>query len=209
MVVLIVSKPKRGCSPGTTRICLDGFPRSGNSTMVRKFWMLKTGYGRKEVAHHSHQAATIIDCVEAGLPCVGVIRHPLDCLVSLMEFQGTDTPPVKRYIKFYGALRKLRQEIMMVRFETMLNDYNVIIAQLNERHDLTLPRLPMSDEKANVLANVSAVKSGLVIHGGAWESKTGAPRDGRSRDQLREKVLAAHGYEQCERLYENILKFAI
>ncbi len=62
-----------------TELCLEGFPRCGNSFAVS---LLNRAAPGLRVAHHTHSVANVKKALKWGIPVFITIREPLDALVS-------------------------------------------------------------------------------------------------------------------------------
>lgn len=118
---------------GTTEICIEGYPRSANSTTVRLFKISNPSW--RGIAHHTHTIANVVLALRYRIPTVILLREPSDAVCSALIAGGKNEPvdELLRYVGFYRYVEKHVDEVVMVDFETALNDYNAIIRRVNER----------------------------------------------------------------------------
>ena len=64
-----------------TQICIEGFPRSGNTYSVSAFKLANKGI---KISHHLHVPAQVLLAVQYQIPTIVVIRNPLDAVTSLL-----------------------------------------------------------------------------------------------------------------------------
>lgn len=66
-----------------TDICIEGFPRSGNSFFFKLF---KKANPEATIAHHIHSPIQLIRAVNLGIPAVALVRKPKDAIASALTF---------------------------------------------------------------------------------------------------------------------------
>ncbi len=89
----------------TTRrdICIEGFPRSANSFAVAAFRHYNPNL---KMANHIHVPMQVFKAVEMGVPCLVLIRQPIEALSSLMIVDSdlSVSIAVRSYINFYERI---------------------------------------------------------------------------------------------------------
>lgn len=125
------------------RFCLEGYPRSANSTAVYLLKpLLQRHYGNSSVVHHTHDIRTIRLCLLHNLPCLILLRDPLSAVSSNYVYhQGRHTPEAltKKWISFYLFIEDIRKNILLCNFTTVIRDINKVIDAINVRYRLGLP----------------------------------------------------------------------
>jgi hypothetical protein len=122
---------RHGLLDATTRITIEGFPRSGNSFAQRAFSMANP---EAVVAHHTHAAAQVIASVRRGLPTVVLIREPRAAIRSFLV-QRPDLGAAEAahsYLAFYRPLVALRPGYVLASFEDVTRDMGGVIRKVNE-----------------------------------------------------------------------------
>jgi hypothetical protein len=119
-----------------TDIVIEGFPRSANSFAVAAFRLFGKG-GRKpvKVAHHLHAPAQIILAARYGIPCVVLIRRPLDAVLSLMVYRPSLSAyrALRSYLYFYKKILPYREAFVIGSFEEVTSDFSIVIERINRR----------------------------------------------------------------------------
>lgn len=118
----------------STELVIEGYPRSGNSFCEAAFLFAQ---GRPvSLGHHTHAAAHVIGAARAGVPCVVLIRNPVDAARSLVQMEPQLFDPeyaLWEYIIFYSALRPVRDRIVLARFDTVTSDFGRVVDALNAK----------------------------------------------------------------------------
>jgi hypothetical protein len=116
-----------------TEICIEGFPRSGNTFAVYAFEHWNPG---RRVAHHLHAPAQFVRALRLSIPCVALIREPSPAVASLVAFHEGVLPVglvLRSYISFHRALLKVADGVAICSFEEVVDDPSIIIERTNER----------------------------------------------------------------------------
>lgn len=170
-----------------TDIVIEGFPRSANSTTVRKF--LERQNGPRRVAHHKHHAAQILRAIRWNLPTVVLIREPRAACLSLMALiaearHRAGRPPISSlrfsdvlmaYITFYETVEPHLNRVVIGRFEAVVDDISPLIIRVNRQFS--------SDFSHNPLAATPQPQLG-------WHAMPNVIRDG-IKDDLETSLAAA------------------
>lgn len=115
-----------------TDICIEGFPRSGNSFFVAAFLRWNNGL---TVTHHTHLSSNAKSAVKQGKPAVVLIRTPEEAVASAIAWNGQLLPWVGlfNYVSFYRSLKRYRQEILFLDFHDVVNQPHKCIEKINQR----------------------------------------------------------------------------
>jgi hypothetical protein len=122
----------RRVGPGTD-VCIDGYPRSGNTWTVRAF---RSWNPEASVAHHMHVPGQIRAAVRLGVPTAVVVRAPRDVVVSLIVWTEGRLPPraaLWSYSWFHRQLLGLTDGIVVCRFADVVDDPGRAVSALNAR----------------------------------------------------------------------------
>jgi hypothetical protein len=117
----------------TTEICIEGFPRSGNTFAVIAF---EKAQGRPvRISHHLHAEGQIAWAIRHGIPTIVLLRHPLDAIASLLlrDHDYDDGLALARYLRFHRALLDWRDRLVFSKFESTVGGMNEPIAEVNRR----------------------------------------------------------------------------
>lgn len=142
----------RGVSPkvylaqkGVTGICIEGYPRSGNTFAVLMFNKVNDVH----IAHHTHCTGQVARALRYGIPAVVLIRKPVDAITSsvfALGRRGAIDDEVYRYLAFYRWVESRIDSIVLATFETAISDFNRVIRRVNEKHDTRFNYLKDLDE---------------------------------------------------------------
>ena len=123
-----------------TDLCLEGYPRSGNSWLHRYF--LKANHSAK-TAHHVHLSSQIKSALNNYVPTLVLIRNPLDTIISnhIYNFCRTNLSlEIKNYICYYNYIDRIKDKILLVNFETAIYEPNYVIKCLNKKFNLSFSK---------------------------------------------------------------------
>jgi hypothetical protein len=197
--------------PGITRLCIDGFPRSANSMLIRKFLLSnRQEYkGRYVVAHHSHDVDSVLAAVLADIPVIMPVRRPEDCIPSVLIYDKamTQAEACRRYLNLIDLAASRPQQVLVAPFELIVHDVNSIFAAANRLFGIQLQPIPCSDEEAMRTIEQQAVSAAAKLHGEQWASKVGVPSDSRATEKT--ELLARLGedpdFRRCRSRYDEIV----
>lgn len=119
-----------------TRLVIEGFPRSGNTFAVYAFERAQESAGQPpRLAHHLHAPAQVIRAVRWKLPCLVLIRQPVDAALSLVirDPRISLRQALLHYISFYETSAKYSDGFVLASFEQVTVDYGTVIERVNER----------------------------------------------------------------------------
>ena len=116
-------------------ICIEGFPRSGNSFFVTAFQQWNP---EAIIAHHSHLASNVKHSVRNNKPAVVLIREPAEAIASAIAWDGRDARVVPgvgliAYLVFYLSLRKYEEDILFLDFHEAVDHPDRCIVKINQR----------------------------------------------------------------------------
>lgn len=115
-----------------TDICIEGYPRSGNSYFVSAFLHWNPGLN---VSHHTHLAGSIKYAIQRGLPTIILIRRPEDVITSVLVWDGLLSTglALASYIRFYGTLWKHRKNYLVFTFDDVIKSPDICVQRINQR----------------------------------------------------------------------------
>ena len=118
----------------SSELVVGGFPRSANTYFVSAFELAQ---GRPvRLARHLHESYPIRFAERHGIPCVVLIRAPLDSVVSalLLDPRMRPRPLLRNYLRLYSEVLKVRKNAVIAPFDIVTGDVNAVIRKLNERY---------------------------------------------------------------------------
>jgi hypothetical protein len=125
-----------------TELVIEGFPRSGNTFAEAAF--RKAASQPVKLAHHSHAAAQVVQAVKWKLPCLVLIREPVEAARSLLMHHPetvSEESCLREYSSFYETVRPARAGYVLARFDTLTRDVGVVIDAVNRRFNTSFEKL--------------------------------------------------------------------
>lgn len=183
------------------RVCIEGFPRSGNTFVTRTF---REWNPEVPVAHHTHLPGQLSAAARRGLPAALLVRRPLDAVASLLVFAEGGLSPraaVRAYVDFHRPLIPILESLVVCPFERVVDDSAYVVRSLNGRfgtdfHALTLE----GHEREELLARIARMQR---RRGHADLTSTSVPNELRAKRQrlARERVAAERELAKADELY--------
>lgn len=198
--------------PGITRLCIDGFPRSANSMLVRKFLLSnREAYkGRHVIAHHTHDPDSVLAAVLASIPVIMPIRRPEDCIPSVLIYDQAMTrdDACRRYLAMVSLAANCPQRVLAAPFDAVVTNVNSVFAAANAKFGLTLQHITMSDQEASEAIEQRVVAAAEATHGEQWAQKVGVPSQTRALDKaaLLTQLRSDPAFQRCRHSYAQMLK---
>ena len=197
---------------GQTEICIEGFPRCGNTFAVVAFQaaQLRT----ISIAHHVHASGSVLIAVRKRKPAIVLIREPEEAVLSLMvRLRYLRAGQVLRsYIGFYRGLLPHLRRFVVGPFADVVTDFGGIIRQVNQRFGTDFREFHPTEE------HLRAVEEEVGRWDrGAFGSRDGVERGGASpnelRDRLKEELRPAYRHRRlaaqraaAERVYRRFVQ---
>lgn len=165
--VLAVISPRWKCLMSVNvDICLDGFPRSGNSFFTA---LLRVCYSNLKIAHHIHSVANILLCLKKGIPCFVLIRNPVDAITSfIMREQSMSKENLNEnyyyeygleyYKSFYEAILRDKNKLVVINFDEYISNPKEFLDIILEKNDLGLKPLSKQEVDKKVEEALKKVK---------------------------------------------------
>lgn len=199
---------------GTTRLCIDGYPRSANSLLWRKF-MLANGTPEYRhphaVAHHSHDPDSVLLAVLMDIPVIMPVRHPKDCIASVLVYEPEDGMSMRvacgRYLRMVDVALGAGPKVLPARFDDILHNCNRVLLDANARFGLTLRTLPVEDAVAHEEMHQKVVQRAEAAHGDRWRDKIGLPTGSRAAQKaaMIGKLAEEPLFDECLSRYAELI----
>lgn len=198
--------------PGERRVrgadvCIEGYPRSGNSWAVFCF---RRWNPRARIAHHAHVPGQVLEALHARIPTAVVIRPPVDAVASYLVFSGgrvSARVALWAYTRFHDRLRAVAGELTVCGFEELTASPEVLVARLNNRFGTSFAAAELaSDDRAAVLGEL---RDRAIELGGDVVTQQSAPSESRERlkHRARTQVLEASGLDRAEQAFGALAAF--
>ena len=190
--------------PGRTLICIEGYPRSANSSTFRKFMFANPD---AVVAHHTHTVANVAAAVRHGIPALVLIRRPPDPILSTLVAMRTPRPDhaLARYLDFYRWVERHLDDVVLEDFETALSDWNGMIRRVNERYGTgfaTHEDPAEAERKTREFIHARMDAEGQSRH--TTNMPLPAPERVALKDSFRRAVESHPLYPETQQLYERL-----
>jgi hypothetical protein len=170
-----------------TDICIEGFPRSANSFAVAAF--RHTQDEPVGIAHHNHVPAPVRTAVRRGIPTVVLIRDPVEAVISKRGLQlqigAVEDKPKPMHVSFeaqlnawqlfYKTVWPQREQVVIAPFETVIDDFGLIIDRVNTRFGTNFERFE------HMSSNVETVRSSRGYHALPSEQRSALKQQARER----------------------------
>lgn len=159
--------PKRMRRPTlrTTRLVIDGYPRSANTFATVAFMYAQGHRGgfsdvAIDVANHWHRPSQLTLAARWNIPAVALIREPRAAILSSMVYAGSDDAArfTARYLAFYRAVESVKDKVLVVDFQDAIADMGAVIDRVNARFGTDFARFEHTSE------NVAAVQAMIEAH---------------------------------------------
>ena len=197
---------------GETEICIEGFPRCGNTFAVVAFQaaQLRT----ISIAHHVHAPGSVLIAVRMEKPAIVLIREPEEAALSLMVRLRylTAGQALRSYVAFYRPLLPHLRRFVVGPFAVVVSDFGSIIRRVNQRFGADFREFHPTKE------HLRAVREEVDRWDrGAFGSTEGMERAGASpnelRDRLKEELRPAYRHPRlaepralAERVYRRFVE---
>lgn len=116
-----------------TDICIEGFPRSANSYLEMIFRLQNPN---AKCAHHLHVPMQVIRAVQLDIPCIVLIRNPVDAVASVLVADRALSIrlAVESYINFYRQIERVRDKVVVAHFDRVVAEANAVISDVNRKY---------------------------------------------------------------------------
>jgi hypothetical protein len=199
----------------STDLCIEGFPRSGNSFAVGAVEHAQSTPVR--IAHHTHVPANAMRACEWDTPTLVLIRDPCDAAVSHVALakevqaveHNADAPiqlipfqdQLDAWLTFYRSLEPYRDRMVVAPLRSVANDMGHVIGRINEHFGTDFERFDHTPDAVAKVHSEQGYHAGPSERRAALKEETRADLDERLRTDpsLRETVSDA------EALYEGFI----
>ena len=188
-----------------SQICIEGFPRSGNTFLVAA---IQRWNPEIKISHHSHLASNAKYALDNSVPTVILIREPLEAVSSAMIWDGRLSAEVglRGYLSFYRSLMSDLPQVLVLGFAEFTQRPDKSVEKINQRFGLQLQWKEYDDRELRAVSRYLS-KHDQRSNRGA----TSASLPNREKEQL--KRACRIELEQCGKLklamdlYQTVLQF--
>jgi len=200
----------------STDLCIEGFPRSGNSFAVGAVEHAQSE--PIQIAHHTHVPANAMRACEWGIPTLVLIRDPYDAIVSgvalskqiQVEEHDADAPVQRVTFRdrltawgtFYRSLMSYRDRLLVAPLGAVVEDMGRVIDRVNDRFGTDFERFDHTPDA------VAEVHSGRGYHAGPSERRAALKEKTRADfdEQLRSNSSLQNTLSTAEALHERFME---
>lgn len=137
-----------------TDICIEGPPRSANSFAVSLFNIWNPGL---KIAHHIHVPMQVVYAAKRGIPCIVLLREPLEVFASLMIIDSrlSANTVITSYINFYRRISDQKDRVVVATFEDVIHDFQKVVRSVNAKYGRAFHFDALAQEQVDeILANL-------------------------------------------------------
>ena len=170
---------------GETEVCIEGFPRCGNTFAVVAFQLVQPR--TVSIAHHVHAPGSVLIAVRMGTPAIVLIREPEDAVLSLLVRLPylTAGQGLRSYTSFYRPLLRYRDRFVVGPFDDVIDDFGALIRRLNRRFHTAFAEFQPTEE------HIRAVRDEVARWDrGAFGSEERLELGGAAPSEARDRVKA-------------------
>jgi hypothetical protein len=189
-------------------VCIDGYPRSGNTWTVRAF---RRWNPDASVAHHMHVAGQIRAAVRLGVPTCVVVRPPRDVVVSMIVWTDGQLPPgiaLWGYARFHRRMLSVAEGIVVCAFADVIDDPGHAVSALNDRFGTRFRRGSSDDAfRDDLRSDLEAMSTELNVDPDRQAGIPSAEREALKKDVS--ASVASHPWlPRAEDAYERLVSVA-
>jgi hypothetical protein len=185
-------------------ILIGGAPRTTNTYSGR---MLRYNQKGLNLVHHFHSPGQAIISIRKKIPAIIIIRNPLETTSSLLlkERRLSLGTALLMYYVYYSTLKKYVDSILFVDSEVTINNFNLLIEEINSRYHLKLLTINNLQEAKDKVVYSLYTKdlpknnTPLTVSGPTVEKQ-------RLKQKLEIEILKNKKYLKCLDLYNKILE---
>jgi hypothetical protein len=187
-----------------TEILIEAYPRSGNTFARFAFEIAQNRPVR--IAHHLHASAHVIAAVKRQVPALVIIRNPKDAVLSHLVYSPSMSAShaLIDYRRFYESVRSCRHGFVLAKFETVTQDFGLVIAKVNERFKKEFAVFQHTPENEKlVFQKVKTSFERTLPSGMSVGNAAGLPMDGRQK--AKQEIGGILQIPQNQRLFDTAM----
>ncbi len=194
----------------TTQLVIEGFPRSANTYALAAF---RCANGPDvEVADHLHAGRSVRTAVDRGLPCIVLVRDPVDACTSMIQRQPVrPRTALEAYVRFYSQVTPVLDDVVVSDFGTTTGDFGAVVGEVNQRFGTSFR--PYEHTEANeAWCRAFVIEADRVDQGAVQSSTVALPHADRAagRESVRAEVCAEGDLvAQAARLYDAVRRATV
>jgi hypothetical protein len=135
-LINLLGRNKGGTIDKNTALVIAAAAGCGNTYALDA---VKLGHSDLHFGSHQHIPVQVMQAKKCSVPCLVLIRHPMDSISSVVSRGGYTFSPeglewvLKDYSYFYNSIMDLQDSFVPASFQEVITDYVAVIRRLNER----------------------------------------------------------------------------
>lgn len=185
-------------------VCIEGFPRSGNTFALMAFERWNPG---AQIAHHLHLPGQLIGALRYGVPAILLVREPEEAVASLLVFTRwtlSPTAALSGYLSFHRALLPVVDRLAICSFEDLVQEPQLMVERARERFGA-----PFSSSQLDEPGRTSILADIARFHRHRFRDQATYSIPDRSRGEAkraaREAVARHRKLPDCQEIHDRIL----
>jgi hypothetical protein len=201
----LISRFKPGISVASCEklLCIEGYPRSGNTFLFAICCQL---ISKEKIAHHLHNCAQIKASIQCGVPVLFVARSPLDAICSYIIREDISySRAIDQYLSLYSYVAQNFSLVQVIEFDEVVSNPQQTAIKVANLLKINASDISIHELKREVSAmDMSDQKSDAVN-----PLKVGLPTE--EKRKLKQVVMAElkeafhEEIKKCEDTYERII----
>jgi hypothetical protein len=164
-----------------TELVIEGAPRSANTFLVAAFELLNP---ERRTAHHLHNPCQVLRAARFGVPCIVVVRDPMDAAASTLVWSADRRPRevVQDWVTFYERALPYADSFVVADFELATTAPGQVLAAANRRFGTSFAT-DHEPERHDPLVMESVERRGRDHDGEVYETRVARPSSSEYRQQ--------------------------
>jgi hypothetical protein len=164
-----------------TELAIEGAPRSANTFLVAVFELLNP---QRRTAHHLHNPCQVLRAARFGVPCIVVVRDPMDAAASALVWSSDRRPRevVQDWVTFYERALPYADSFVVADFELATTAPGKVLTATNHRFG-TCFATDHEPERHDPLVMESVERLGREHDGDLYETRVARPSSSEYRQQ--------------------------
>ena len=193
-------------------LCIAAYPRSGSDFSKQ---LTKNYFPGIKISSHFHRAGAFKYSVSIGVPVIGLIRDPIECVSSAMVKYRTERSldffpkyPMYEYLIFHEEMLKQAKKIPIINFDDLIEDPLSYISKLENLLSVNRARNLKINEVIEIVSDkLNNVKLECNQSPGLMKGPNKAKENlKRQAKKILNKSITFK--EKSYKLYEDLLKFS-
>lgn len=184
-----------------TDICIEGFPRSGNTFAVHTFKYFNPD---AQVAHHIHAPVQFFQAVKLKIPCLIMVRNPLDTIASVVVVDRSLSieAALNHYISYYKMLINFKESeyIILADIEIINKMFDQLMSSINKRFNKSFNSVALNMENKAEIANIVKYQNKKANNPKNLVAIPNKKKE-KLKDKIKPKVIDNYLYSDAEQLY--------